>query len=733
MAKSTIFKNFNQPIENKSIIVILKNIREGKYKNEVEHYQKLKREGNQVAADNAKKSLLAFTPSATYKDGRKAHLVDEYSGYVHLDFDKLSPEQMKAVFDKIKASPYTFACFISPSGNGYKVFVEVDSTAEQHESTYKQVQAHYEQLLGIVADAKCKDITRLCFVSYDPQSFTHVSAKKFVPQAQPILLESKPTDFTKKFERAIIFTNNKEQYVEGSRNNYIYLLACNCNRDGIPQMEAEQMILSKYDHENTAEVRKSIESAYKNNGSDFAKFANIAEAAISKPIITEATSEDYLKKSVTIPDHLFESLPDILKEGAKAFTERRKRDVFFTTALCIISGCLPKVKGIYSHETIYPHLFCFIIAPPASGKGVLKNAKRLGDQIHQSKREESKKMQEQFDLDNEEYKTYMRSKKKDAPKMEKPQEPQSKLLFIPADCSQAMMIQLLNENDGQGIICETEADAMGNAQKQDWGSYSHVMRGAFHHEKISVARKTNKELLEIAEPRLAVVLSGTPNQVPKLIASAEDGLFSRFMFYAFKNDIIWQDPRPQSGLNHTDHFKGLSQEMTRLQEFLSSSPTEIQLSTEQWDRLSETFNKYLTQVAVFTGEDAVSVVFRLGLIVYRMAMVFTALRKYENAELEPVVICDDTDFDNAIALSDVYLNHALLMFSNLAAQEESSLFKMPENKRKLFEALPQQFKRSEAIQIGGPLEISERSVDEFLANSIPKFLKKIKTGVYKKV
>jgi len=48
MAKSTIFKNFNQPIENKSIIVILKNIREGKYKTEVEHYQKLKREGNKV-------------------------------------------------------------------------------------------------------------------------------------------------------------------------------------------------------------------------------------------------------------------------------------------------------------------------------------------------------------------------------------------------------------------------------------------------------------------------------------------------------------------------------------------------------------------------------------------------------------------------------------------------------------------------------------------------------------
>ena len=36
-------------------------------------------------------------------------------------------------------------------------------------------------------------------------------------------------------------------------------------------------------------------------------------------------------------------------------------------------------------------------------------------------------------------------------------------------------------------------------------------------------------------------------------------------------------------------------------------------------------------------------------------------------------------------------------------------------------------------KIGIPLQISERSVDEFLANSIPKFLKKIKTGIYRKV
>jgi hypothetical protein len=113
----------------------------------------------------------------------------------------------------------------------------------------------------------------------------------------------------------------------------------------------------------------------------------------------------------------------------------------------------------------------------------------------------------------------------------------------------------LQANDGQGIICETEADTMSSTKKQDWGDYSSIMRAAFHHEKISVSRKTNNEFIEVNEPRLAITLTGTPAQAPKLIASAEDGLFSRFLFYAYKNEIEWQDPSPQNkAIIYNDHF-----------------------------------------------------------------------------------------------------------------------------------------------------------------------------------
>ncbi|MCB0411347.1 MAG: 30S ribosomal protein S20, partial [Bdellovibrionales bacterium] len=44
---------------------------------------------NPEEAQKLKQSLLAFTPSATFKQKRTMDEIDFYSGYVHLDFDKL--------------------------------------------------------------------------------------------------------------------------------------------------------------------------------------------------------------------------------------------------------------------------------------------------------------------------------------------------------------------------------------------------------------------------------------------------------------------------------------------------------------------------------------------------------------------------------------------------------------------------------------------------------------------
>jgi hypothetical protein len=48
-------------------------------------------------------------------------------------------------------------------------------------------------------------------------------------------------------------------------------------------------------------------------------------------------------------------------------------------------------------------------------------------------------------------------------------------------------------------------------------------------------------------PRLSALLSGTPKQVSALIPNAENGLFSRFIFYFMNIKPVWKDVFANSG------------------------------------------------------------------------------------------------------------------------------------------------------------------------------------------
>lgn len=743
MATSSIFKNFTEKVENKSLLLILKDIKSDTYKSEIESIRKHFLEVGKELADREKMKLLAFTPCGIFDNGRKTELIDRYSNFIIIDIDGLSNEQLITAKEKVIQVSYTFGAFISPKGNGLKILVEVNTDLDSHKIAFNQVSDHYEAILGLVLDKSGKDVSRLCFMSYDPDCYINIKHEIFIVDTDnkadtTIIFPDSPVDLNAKLLECIRFTNLKFNYVDGDRNNYIHIFACNANRIGVSLEETLEYALSNYDLPQ-AEIIATVKSAYQNNVAEFGKFAKFANIAKFADLQSEEgnneQSVDYLKTTPTIPIDAIQKMPYIFREGARAFdSDPRKRDVYLTSALCIISGCLPDVHGVYHQERVYPHLFSFIIAPAASGKGALSNAKRLGDKIHERMVESSKQAKNQHENEMIEYKAQLSKRNKDNTILEKPQEPAFKLLFIPADCSQAMMMQILQDNDGRGIICETEADAMSGANKQDWGNYSHIMRAAFHHEKISAARKTNRELLEIKNPQLAVALSGTPSQVPKLITSAEDGLFSRFIFYAFKGEIVWRDPSPRAGgIVYNDHFEALSEYVIEMYDFFENSPTNINLTSEQWDILNNAFEDKLMNVVVFTSEEAASIVYRLGLILYRFCMIFTSLRKFENADTSKDVICTDEDFEVALILSDVYLEHSLLMFNNLEEHKESKTYKMPNIKKQLFEQLPHEFQRKEAIAIGIKLGLQERSVDNFLNNSVPKLLEKPKTGFYRKV
>jgi hypothetical protein len=491
----------------------------------------------------------------------------------------------------------------------------------------------------------------------------------------------------------------------------------------------------------------SVQSAYTNHTHEFVKFAKSAKSANLNSStngiqdnIDESQEEDedvpdYLGLTPLIPDEVFKKLPSIIRDSAKVYTDRRKRDVFITGELAMLSGCLPKVTGIYFQERVYPHLYAFIIAPSANGKGALKNAKRLVRKYHDQVVKHSREEIQNYERELLEYNNQKRNRNPDAIPVDPPRKPSLRLVLIPADCSHARLVEHLQNNGGQGIICETEADVMSGTKKQEWGDYSTLLRMAFHHETYTYSRKTNDEYFEIEELRIAIGLSGTPGQVPKLISSAEDGLFSRILFYAYKSPIGWQDPSPRANpIVFNDHFDHMSEDVLNLSRHLDQFPTEVFLSDKQWDILNSSFAGYLDDVAVFSGEEAAGIVYRLGLILFRFCMIFTALRKYESGNMKAECYCTDEDFDSGLSLAHMYMEHSILMFNNLPSQKEIAPYLDGANKRKFFEQLPQEFQRKEAVNLGKTrFDLSKRTVDEILKLASGTKLEKLKAGLYRKI
>lgn len=734
MAKASIFRNFNF-VENKSLIVISKEIAEGKYKPEIEVIRSLVAEGKHDEVDRCKERLVAFTPSATFKGQRILSNLDEYSGFVHLDFDSLSPEQVEEAFKIIAGIPYTFLCFRSPRGNGLKVFVEVNTGALQHDIAYKQVQQYYEEQVGLKSDPKCKDITRLCFVSFDILLHKNLSNKKFIVESPPPPPPSPSTHqipdnnsgCAELLTECLQETEKKKTYSDGNRNEFIYYFASIANRKGIPHEIALQYCLNTFDLPEK-EIRASFQSAYTHHKEEFAKSANIAK-------LQSHTSEDYLKNTPLIPEELYQQMPDIIREGAEVFHLGRERDVFLTGALPILSGCLPGIKGVYDGQEVFPNLYSFAVAPAASGKGALKFAKMLADVYHATVLRTSRDAEEEYNKELAEHKARQRAKKKSDTEVEEaPQKPPFKVIFIPANTSYAKILSHLEQNEGFGIICETEADTMGNVFKQDWGGYSDMLRKAFHHERISSSRKADNEFIEVNDPRLSVTLTGTPGQVTGLITSSEDGLFSRFLFYAFKVEPQWKDVSPKANrVNLTEHFKKLAERLFEMVQFLQSEETVIELSETQWNLLNQNCSCWLQDVTMFTAEEAASIVKRMGLVIYRLSMVFTAMRKFENGESTSSLICSDEDFSTALKLAEIFLQHGLLMFNNLPKQTEQTHFKGGDNKRKFLDALPQEFSRQEAVALARQFAMSVHTADNFLKSLLDTRLSQPKTGHYRKL
>lgn len=111
------------------------------------------------------------------------------------------------------------------------------------------------------------------------------------------------------------------------------------------------------------------------------------------------------------------------------------------------------------------NLFLFVTARASSGKGRLTLCRYLIEPIHERLREIN-----EAEMMDYKQKMQMYNASKNKGSMEKPEQPPLRMLFIPANSSATAVYQVLGENDGQGIMFETEGDTLANTFASDYGN-----------------------------------------------------------------------------------------------------------------------------------------------------------------------------------------------------------------------------------------------------------------------
>ena len=264
----TIFKDIKDTAQPfyRDVNTIIERIREGSSK---EIVRSIRSEKDKEIRNKLKQSLPAICFSGKFTKRNDASLV-EHSGIMCLDFDgyesdKLLLEQ-KELLTKDK---YTYSVFISPSGLGLKVLVKIPAEEDNHKNFFSSLEKHYN---SEYFDKTCKNLSRVCYESYDPLIFINEQSSVFNTitehEYQEVIkhkgVQTIPvTDENKIVEILTKWWERKYGLVSGERNQNVYILASAFNDFGVNKTLAEY-IMGNFSSEDFSinEVKRTINSAY---------------------------------------------------------------------------------------------------------------------------------------------------------------------------------------------------------------------------------------------------------------------------------------------------------------------------------------------------------------------------------------------------------------------------------------------------------------------------------------
>jgi len=171
---SPLFSFFKAPISNTkphkavSLLQIYNAIKGDYYKDRTQKLRAISDVGQARQFKAANFDYCTFSGTFTTRNDKA---LIKHSGLLCIDFDHLQSVE-KLRFQLLKDEYFeTQLLFISPSGDGLKWIISIDTATTQHGDYFAAVANYVLQTYGVAVDKSGRDISRACFLPYDPQAF----------------------------------------------------------------------------------------------------------------------------------------------------------------------------------------------------------------------------------------------------------------------------------------------------------------------------------------------------------------------------------------------------------------------------------------------------------------------------------------------------------------------------------------------------------------------------------
>ena len=774
---SFYFSVFDEHAVDMTLKEFVKLLRGERWKVQVEEYQRLKASGRETEAKKLKRKLAALVIAGRCDGSHAETNLKQWSGDAMLDVDKCNG-RVSEFLQVLKDTPWVKAAWRSVSYDGLKLVVRVEAeSVDEYRMAYALVAWHVAQLLAFPCDMSCKNPTRPCFASYDPEAFFRPDTevfpwRRFVTEhpdrVGEILAELKvktPASASKPLVAASgmlhTFFNEflaQNPFVDGKKNEFLLKLGRIARYKGVGEEELARLKTLAVERLAgmgcaAGDIPPRIDSGYRyadmNKGPETpASRAHKAQGSpmrYSEPNEGEEEAElekleaDKLRREVPcLPDELFDRLPDFLKRGLTHVRNKRERDILLLSMITNISGCLPGVRMNYGGMVYSSDLYLVALAGSGRGKGVMQLAAILPAAIQEyydelNRKDEREYRQKLLKWNLEER---LAAQEKRVPDLDQcPEMPVERILKVAPNISKSQLILALEAGGAVGLVMNaSELDMISSAMHQEYGKHDDVMRAASQHEEVSSYFKTDHRLVVVSDPHLALCASGTPAQLHKFISSLENGMYSRVAFYV--GQAHWEYKSANPGKDRLDmraYFKGMGEELLRMFIFLSGSPTEVVFTEEQWKEHTERFRTYLREVVAEDDDSPGAIVLRHGLMMSRIAMVLTALRKCEPQWNTSEWECSDEDFHTAMQIVDVLLEHSLLLSTSMddtagRIRPVKAFFKL----RPVLKKMPREFTYSELMAAANEAGLPTASVKRYLLRLVYYQIVEKEDGKYRK-